>query len=296
MARSLLALPNARGAAFMMISMFGFAANDAAIKALAPDFGLFPSIFWRGLVGCALLGLLAWRMGGFAWRPSRRDGRLALARAASETFATFTFLSALLLLPLTTATAILQVTPLTVTLAAALFLGEPTGWRRYLASFIGLCAVLLIIRPDAGGLNMAALFAILAVFAVTARDLITRQLTAEAPTLPIALVTSLLVTSGGGIAMLATTGLRVPSVPVMAALSASAVFLMVGYVFAIRAMRSGEIGFVSPFRYSILIWALLLGIFVFHEVPDPLTCIGAAILVATGLYTFARERAQRGAG
>ena len=76
----------------------------------------------------------------------------------------------------------------------------------------------------------------------------------------------------------------------MAALAIAAVFVLVGYLFGIMTMRVGDIGFISPFRYTILIWAILLGIIVFGDFPDSMTIIGAVIVVLTGLYTFYRER------
>lgn len=275
----------------MTLSMAGFAANDALIKALAADFGLFPSIFWRGIAATLLMATLTYRQGTHHWRPKGKDRPALLLRGAAEVAATFLFLTALLNMPLANATAILQSTPLVVTLAAALFLGEPTGWRRYLAAAIGFCGVLLIIRPGSDAFNAATLFAIAAVFAITLRDLATRSLSKDAPTLPVALFTAALITAMGGIAMM-VTGAHVPNVTTALGLAAAALTLMIGYVFGIRAMRTGEIGFIAPFRYTILVWALLMGYFLFEERPDTLTLIGTAIIVGTGLFTFAREQAR----
>ncbi len=281
---------NLRGALFMMLSMAGFAANDAVIKAIAGDFGLFPTIFWRGLVACALLALLAAREGTLGWRPSGPDARFVALRGGAEVVTTLCFLTALVHLPLATATAILQTTPLVVTVAAAVFLREKIGWRRYLAAAVGFGGVLIIVRPGSDGFSIYALAALGAVFGITLRDLATRRLTSAAPTYPIALLTAALITAMGGIGTLFVESTP-PDALTGLALTGSAMALIVGYVFGIHAMRSGDIGFVSPFRYSILIWALALGLVFFSEVPDAITLVGVVIVTGTGLFTFARERA-----
>ncbi len=282
---------NLQGAAFMMLSMAGFALNDALIKALAADFGLFASVFWRGLAATILLGVLTCRQGSHKWRPKGSDRRAVFLRGGAEVVTTFLFLTALLNMPLADATAILQSTPLVVTLAAAVFLGEPTGWRRYLAAAIGFAGVLLIIRPGGDAFTAYALLAVAAVFGITLRDLATRTLSATAPTLPIAFFTAALITGAGAIAMVSTEA-KLPDPSTALGLTAAALALMVGYIFGISAMRAGDVGFIAPFRYSILIWALALGYIFFDERPDALTMIGSAVVVGTGIFTFARERAQ----
>ncbi|QHQ33746.1 DMT family transporter [Algicella marina] len=283
---------NLRGATFMVFSMAGFCFNDALIKAFAPDIGLFAAIFWRGVIASLLIGVLAARQGVLTWRPQGGDRLALVLRASGEIVGTFLFLTALLHMPLANATAIMQSLPLVVTLGAALFLGEPTGWRRYLAAVIGFCGVLLIIRPGTDGFTGYALLALVAVFAVTLRDLATRTFTAAAPTFFIAFFASIMLTIAAGIAMLFVES-SLPTPGAALGLAGSALALTTGYIFGIQAMRTGEVGFVSPFRYSVLVWALLLGIFVFGERPDAFTLIGSAIIVGTGLFTFARERALR---
>ncbi|MEM1372705.1 MAG: DMT family transporter, partial [Pseudomonadota bacterium] len=192
-------------------------------------------------------------------------------------------------MPLANVTAILQVLPLTITLGGALFLGEKVGWRRYAAIIIGFFGVMLIVRPGSDGFTIYALFALGAALFVTLRDLTTRSLPKAIPSLLISLLTALLITTIGAVGSLSENWQPVGTAQ-WAYLAAAAIMIMGGYVFSVLAMRDGDVAFIAPFRYSILIWALALGYFVLSEVPDTLALIGSAIVVGTGLYTFYRER------
>ena len=121
------------------------------------------------------------------------------------------------------------------------------------------------------------------------RDLVTRKMPANIPSLLVSLVTAIVITAMGAVGSLFEPWQEVNGSQVLILLGAAAI-LMVGYICSILAMRDGEVSFVSPFRYSILIWALLLGFFVFGDVPDGWSMLGAVIIVASGLFTFYRER------
>jgi drug/metabolite transporter (DMT)-like permease len=283
------AADNVKGALFMMASMGGFVVNDALMKSLAGEVALFQAIFVRGLVATALLAALAWAQGVVA-HPVRGADRVRLGiRVGAEVGATSCFLNALFHMPIANATAILLVMPLAVTLAGALFLGERVGWRRYGAILVGFAGVLVIVRPGGEGFNAYALSALAAVGFLVVRDLVTRRFAAGVPSVVVALATAVAITVMGGAVSLVGpwSPLALGQVVVVAT---AACFLVVGYLFGVMTMRVGDIGFVSPFRYTVLIWALLLGIAVFGEIPDAATLVGSALVVATGLYTFHRER------
>lgn len=280
---------NARGAGFMMLSMAGFSSNDAMIKLVSGQLDLYQAIFVRGLMVTALLGAMAWAAGALRRIPAARDRRIVGLRAAGEVGGTFCFLTALFNMPIANASAILQSLPLAITLAAALAFGEPVGWRRMAAIVAGFAGVLVIVRPGAAGFNAYALLAVAAVGFIVVRDLSTRRLSPEVPSLLAAFLTSVAITAAAGLVSV-VTGWRPVTALHVATLAGSASCLIVGYLFGVMTMRVGEIAFVSPFRYTLLIWAMLWGLLVFDEVPDPWMLSGAAIIVATGLYTFHRER------
>ena len=282
---------NMQGAVFMSLSMAGFVLNDTATKWIADEVGLFQIIFVRGLFATALIGTLAAYKNSLFFRPSRDDVKTLCLRQIGEIGATLCFLNALFNMPLANATAILQSLPLAVTLAAALFLGERVGWRRYTAIIIGFTGVMLIVRPGTEGFTSYSLWAVAAVGLITLRDLSTRMLSPAVPSLFVTFVTALGVTLAGG-AALPFAGWEPMTGNHLSALATAAVLVFVGYLFGIMAMRVGEIGFVSPFRYTILIWAIALGFFVFGDVPDLPTILGSTIVVGMGVYTFYRERVR----
>ncbi len=280
---------NVRGALFMSISMAGFALNDATIKLISGELGFYQIIFLRGIFATLLVGLLVRQRGALFYLPSRRDAGIMAVRAAAEVGGTLCFLTALFNMPIANATAILQALPLAVTLAAALFMGEKVGWRRYTAIAVGFSGVLIIVRPGGEGFNAYALWAVAAVGFIVLRDLTTRRLSAGIPSAYVALSSSFVLTAVGGL-----MSLTVPWQPVsgsaLAFLAGAAGFLFFGYLFAVMTMRVGEVSFVSPFRYSVLIWAILLGLLLFGEVPDGWTLFGSLVVVGMGIYTFYRER------
>ncbi|MHA3976287.1 DMT family transporter [Halovulum sp. GXIMD14794] len=280
---------NLRGAMLMTVSMAGFALNDGMIKMAMQALPLFPAILLRGLLMCALLALLCLATGAFRARPSRRDRRLIGMRALAELGGTLCFLTALNNMPIASATAILQSLPLAVTLAAALFLGEQVGWRRGAALLVGFVGVLLIVRPGADSFNAYAMAALAAVCFIVIRDLTTRRLSPGIPSTLVALSTALAVTGAAGVGSLFVDWPPITGATLGWTFAASC-FLIVGYLAGVATMRTGEIAFVSPFRYSILIFAGLLGIVLFDEIPDSLTFAGAALIVGSGLFTFWREQ------
>jgi S-adenosylmethionine uptake transporter len=154
---------------------------------------------------------------------------------------------------------------------------------------------MIIVRPGSQGFNAYSLWALGAVFFIVLRDLSTRRLSRDVPALGVVFVSTLAVAAVAGVLALATE-MRAVSWVHLARLATSAMFLLVGTQFAVKTMRIGEIGFVQPFRYTLLVWAVLLGIFMFDEWPDAWTLAGGAIVVATGLFTFYRERGLRRAG
>jgi len=280
---------NAQGAIFMMVTMAAFVINDALMKLASADVPLFQAILLRGLVATLLLGLLAERRGALRPVLGGRGRRLIGLRMVGEIGGTTCYLTALFNMPIANATAILQSMPLAVTLSAALFLGEAVGWRRYSAIAIGFVGVVAIIQPGSEGFTTYSLWALAAVGFMVLRDLSTRRLGREIPSIFVALTTALGITVVGGVVSVLRPWQPVPQSALLL-LGAAALFLVVGYVFNVMTMRKGEIGFVSPFRYTILIWAILLGMAVFGEVPNALTLAGSALVVATGVCTLYRER------
>ena len=284
-----MAKANSRGAAFMTGSMICFTLNDACMKALSGEVPLSQALFLRGISTTFLMIFLAVALGGLKLRLPRRDWMIISMRSVTEIGSAYFFISAIYNMPFANATAILQVLPLSVTLAGAVFLGEAVGWRRMLAILVGFSGVLLIVRPGYEGFTVYSLYALAAVVAVTARDLLSRQLSTEVPTLTVALFNAITVMVVFGLASTMITWVPI-STTAWAQLGGASVFIIGGYIFSVSAMRVGEIAVIAPFRYTAMISALFLGFVLFGEWPDNLTLIGSAIIAVMGIYTFYRER------
>lgn len=279
---------NMRGALLMCLSMAAFTLGDAAIKATGGDLPLSQLLVIRGvLASSALLGM-AWYFKGLRLRLPRQDWVRIGIRGMSESIAAFFFLSALLAMPFANVTALLQMLPLAVTLGGAIVFREAVGWRRWTAIAIGFCGMLLIVRPGTEGFTGASVYALCAVLAVTVRDLITRRISSEAPSLTVTLVCSVMVTLfAAGWSVGQDWVAMTPRLTGLVLLATT--FIIGAYLFSVMVMRVGDVSFVAPFRYTGLVWALVLGFLVFGEWPDALTLIGASIIVATGVFSLLRE-------
>lgn len=284
--------PNVKGALLMMGSMAAFTVNDTLVKVALQGMPLFQLVALRGVLATILIFFLARNLGALHLNFPSHDKGLVLIRCVAELSATFFFLTALKHVPLANVTAVLQALPLTVTLGAALFFSEQIGWRRILAISIGFAGMLLIVRPGPDGFSVYSAYALAAVASVTVRDLITRRLSVQVPSMVVTFATSLSVTVTAGIVSVFEGWVPVTS-DIGVLVAAAAVFVLMGYLFSVMVMREGEVGFIAPFRYSSLLWALGLGWVVFDEWPDTVTLFGAGLVVAAGLFTLFRERSRQ---
>ncbi|MCA8869392.1 MAG: DMT family transporter [Rhodobacteraceae bacterium] len=282
---------NMRGAILMMLSMGAFALNDTFFKSVAGDVPLFQAILIRGVLTSLIIVLIALWRGEIRIPELQSDRRAIFWRTFGELGSTFCYLLALFHMPLANATAIVQSLPLVITFAGAIFFAEVVGWRRYSAIGLGFCGVLLIVRPGSAGFDSYSVLAMVAVVFLVLRDLSTRRLSQGVPSLLVAGSAAIAVTMLGAAGTL-LEGWQPIGASRLALLSGASLFIISGYVLSIMVMRVGEIGFVSPFRYTALIWAIVLGIVAFGEVPDIWMLIGSAVVIGTGIYNFVRERNQ----
>ena len=283
---------NLRGAMLMAVSMLCFVLNDGLMKALFDSMSIYQAILLRGVITVPVIAVMAWQQGALVIRLAARDRLLVAARVSAEVGATVGFLTALKYMPLANVTAILQVLPLTVTMAAALFLGESVGWRRWLAILFGLVGVIIIIRPGMQGFSVYSIWALGAVGCITVREIVTRKLSSGLPSLPVALATAIAI-GGLGAVMIPAVEWAPVSGDGWLLLAGASVAIIGGYLFSVMTMRVGDIGFVAPFRYTAMVWAIGLGLLMFGDLPDMATSIGTGIVIITGLYSLHRERRVR---
>lgn len=285
---------NSRAALLMTLSMAFFAFEDALLKLLSVTIPTGQILMLVGLAGMVIFGIwVAIGPEGLRWRELLHPA--VMLRNLMEAVSVVCFLTALSLGDLSVASAILQALPLLMTMGAALFLGEPVGWRRWLSIMFGFVGVLMIVRPGTEAFQTASFLAVIGVLCLAVRDLATRRL-------PLAIGSGMVTASAfgsmavGGLALL-ILGRQQPVLPGMAQgamIGAALCFGLAGYVTMVTATRIGEIGAIAPFRYSRLIFALILAVAVFGERPDFWTLAGAAVIAVAGLYTMWREaRLQR---
>lgn len=279
---------NLKGACFMMASMATFTFNDAVIKYVAQGLPTFQMVFLRGVGATLLLVALAYATGAMRQPIPREDWKWVIGRSLAEVASFVPFILALTHMPLANLVAILQALPLVITAAGALFLGERVGWRRWTAISVGFVGILLIVRPGGADFDIWSLVALSAVVMITLRELLTRRLSRAVPSLKVAIFTAVGVMTLG-LMVTVPSGWEPVTAGQGGLIALASVFILGGYLFSIMAMRVGEVAAVTPFRYSALIWGLLLGWAVFGEWPKPLTLIGAALVVSTGVYTLLRE-------
>lgn len=275
----------------MCASMFGYVVNDAFIKWVAEDLPLFQSIFLRG---CGILVLLMAivRVRGatitrevFATRPLQ-------LRVAMEAIGTVFYLLALTQVPLASLSAILQLVPIAVTFAAARLLRERVSAVRVASVVAGFLGVLLIIRPGSDDFSPWFLGGLATVAIVIVRELATRNISTDIPGSVAALFTGIVIAAMGLIVSL-FQGWESPEPIQLVALGAASCFLALGYVGSINAVRVGDISFTAPFRYSILVFAIILQIVIFRDVPDAMTFVGAAIITAAGIVALRFDASPR---
>jgi drug/metabolite transporter (DMT)-like permease len=283
---------NSRGELFMALAMASFTCNDALTKSVTSELTTAQIMSVRGVLTMGLVYAVA-RYYGVSLSLRSMLQPLVLLRTAVEIGATLTFLYALAHIEFAAMSSIMQSLPLVVTLGAALFLGEPVGWRRWAAIGTGLVGVLLIIRPGPEGFSSAALFALAAMLFTASRDLITRRIKSNIPTLTVTLFTCLANTVIGTLLIVPMGGWQPMSATAFGHLALASVMVFAGYQTIVKSMREGEISFVAQFRYTGLVWALLIGIFVFGEHPNNYMLTGAAIVIGSGLYTLYRERKRQ---
>lgn len=286
-------MDNLRGAGLMVLAMLCFAIEDMFIKLLGGAIPVGQLLALLGAGGALIMASACVRQG----QPmvSRALlGRAMLIRNAGEVIGSLGFVTALVLVPLATASAILQTTPLMVTLGAAIFLAEPVGWRRWAAIIVGLCGVLLIVRPGLEGFDWKVLFAVQGMIGLSIRDLATRRVPATLSALQLSFVAfALLVPTGAGLMVVSGTPFVWPTLNEWALLAIASAIGAISYRFIVMAMRMGDVSFVTPFRYTRMVFALIIGILIFSEAPDMLTLIGVAIIIASGLFTLWREHIRK---
>ena len=281
---------NLNGILLMIVAMAGFTLEDLFVKQLSSTISTGQILITLGVFSATVFALLAHAKGHSIFA-SHVWSRATFARASAEAVAAVAFVTSLSLVPISTVAAVFQVTPLVITMGAALFLGERVGWRRWAAIIVGFLGVLLIIRPGFSGFDPSVLFVLIAVIGVTIRDLITRRVPMNIASTVVSFQAFSSLIIAGVVLLLISSDDLVPVTRTETYLFLGGViFGVLGYYGIVAATRIGDAAVVTPFRYARLLFSLLAGVLVFDERPDLPMLLGATIVIGTGLFTFMRER------
>ncbi|WP_354667633.1 DMT family transporter [Lentibacter algarum] len=284
---------NKLGAGLMVASMAGFALEDVFFKSATQTAQVGPSLITFGALGLLLFAGYSLLRQEAVFH-SAVFHRSQLIRSAFELMGRLFYGLALAYAPLASTSAILQATPIVVTIGAVFVFGEVVGWRRWAAMFVGLVGVLIILRPGIGGFELTSLFAVLGMLGFAGRDLATRASPASMTMAQLGtLGFSVLVLAGAILTILEGVPPALPAGVPLLKLIAAALVGVFAYSALNAAMRVGDVGFVAPFRYTRLVFALILAVTLFGERPDGFVLLGAVVIVAAGLYSFLRDRALK---
>jgi drug/metabolite transporter (DMT)-like permease len=282
-------MDNLRGSLWMVAAMAGFAIEDMFLKSVAASLPVGQILMIFGAGGMLGFAVLAARRGERILHPAILSPAI-LIRCVFEVAGRLFYTLAIALTPLSSASAILQATPLVVVMGAALIFGEKVGWRRWMAIAVGFAGVLIILRPGLDGFTPLSLLAVLGMLGFAGRDLATRAAPPVLSNLQLGVYGFAMMVPTGAILLAVSGGAALPSVLAAGQLAAATVIGVLAYYALTSAMRMGEVSVVTPFRYTRLVFALILGVTVFAEQPDAATLLGSAVIVGSGLYTLLRSR------
>ncbi len=270
--------------------MGGFAIEDMFLKSAAEVVPVGQVMIIFGSGGMIVFALLA-RAVGEPLFPRAIRQRTMLVRAAFEVTGRLFYTLAIALTALSSATAILQATPIIVVAGAALFFGEKVGWRRWSAILVGVVGVLIIIGPGTDSFAPLSILAVLGMLGFAGRDLATRAAPRGLGTFVLGVYGfAAIVVAGSGYAVLMQEAPVWPASQQIFALFGAIFIGVAAYSCLTLAMRTGEVSAVTPFRYSRLLFGIGFGVLIFGERPDSAMMIGSVIVVASGLFIMLRSQ------
>ena len=273
----------------MMLSMACFAVEDTFIKLLSARLPATQILFSIGFGGALITLALAVTL-NVNLADKILLNKHVISRTIADLFGALSFTSAMVLIPMSLLASILQATPLFVTLGAAILLGEKVGWRRWSAIFIGFLGVIIILQPGYGSFQLASLLGLAAVLCLALRDVVTRDMATEIPTLTVTFYACLAMGSAGFIAYPFFGPPIIPTTFEVIILICAAIIGLTGYFLLVLATRKGDVSVIAPFRYSRLLFSLGLASLILGEKLTLPILFGGLLVVSSGIYTFGRER------
>ena len=278
------------GILYMILCQFSFATNDALVKILYQNYNdifvLNQVIFLRGVFALFLIGFFLFFKKKFSFEFIFSSGKLRV-RGLLEAIAAICFFIGIAKLPFAMVYVLLSLAPVILTVFGALILKEKVRWRRWTAVIIGFIGVIVVIDPGKLEFGFYFIFPLLSAFFLSLRDIYTKKIKSKFHSLQIAFITCLVVTICFGI--LNVYKIFSFSLDEYIILFISSFFLSLGYIFSIATIKVALVSVTSTFRYSVILWGILYGYFLFNEIPNTNTYIGAFLIVVSGLIIISRQ-------
>ena len=274
------------GILLMLGGIFLFSVNDALGKWLVATYTVWQVLLIRSAAALLVLAPFIWREGIAPFRQAPKPA-LQIVRVIFSTLEVAGFYWAVKYLSLADVMTFYLAAPIYVTAVSALFLREQVGWRRWSAVLIGFVGVIIALRPTSASWSAPALIALAGSFSFSFLMIVTRHLRGTAD---IVLVTGQTVAAlifGATFAPLHWVALTWRDAALLALLG---VVAMIAHVCVNRSLILAPASTVVPYQYTTIVWAVVFGYLVFGDVPDAAMLIGAAVIIAAGLFILARER------
>lgn len=269
----------------MVVAMAGFAVEDAVIKQLSYTMPISQVLILIGIGGLLMFGMTALK-GGVRLVTDEMVKPWFIIRTMSELASAICFVIAIVYASLSISSAILQATPLAVSLAAALFLKQHVSVRQWFLIGIGFVGVLCVIQPGLDGFKPAALAALLGVIFLALRDSLTRSISVSIPAVSVSFWAFFALFSAGIFTIPFFGKFGVITSSDIGLLAISAVAGSGAYLCIVMATRGGDVAVVAPFRYTRLLFALGLAVAFFDEQINPMMIAGCSLIIGSGIIMF----------
>jgi drug/metabolite transporter (DMT)-like permease len=278
------------GIFYMILCMIFFSLNDTTIKYILSKSEnkaiLAEVIFLRGVFSTIILGIYLYLNDKLNFKILKSPA-LHL-RGLFESIAGLFFFIGLIFLPLGDLYALLNLAPILITAAGAFFLKEKVGWRRWTAVLFGFLGVIIIIHPQHLQFGYAFIFPLVSAIFIAKRDTITRKMLNKFDSLHVIFITSIFITVFFGFGMFFYY--QPINFYTLQFIFLSSILILFGYFFSVKAIKATNISITSPFRYTILIWGIIFGYYIFKEIPSYNMIFGSCIIAASGIFIIIREK------
>ncbi len=282
---------NTKGAFLISLAAACYVMSDIFMKFLSSEISMFQITFLRGLLVTFFLFSYCYISKASFFIREWKDRFVIGIRSILEVIMTYTFLAALFNMNVANANAILQLIPLMVLLGSFAFLRQSPKTHEWIAVLVGCLGAAIIIRPGALDFNFYTIHALVAVFCLAARDLLTVRLNKKIPSNIVAFYSALMLTLASF--LLSKEPVHFGDLSNSLFILYTAIFVSIGYIASVAAMRFGDVTFVSPFRYTALLWAMAMGFIFFQEIPKFTTILGGLIIILAGIYIFYKSKDNR---